>query len=223
MNFYRLAAMAAVALLIAPASAAVFTVTYSGTLANSSYYNIDTDGIFGQKGASFGGSAFSAAFTINTADGTSWNNANGTGWTQNSLTSSTVALTVKGKTFTLASLQAGSFQTPPSWQGSFLSSYTGTSTDNVFVLANLYFYTYVAGAFPAFGTNFDVVAQTGSYTAFDGALGNDILSGTVTRVTYAAQQAAVPEPASWAMLVIGFGVLGAVMRRPARRVSIAFA
>ena len=222
MKLCRLAAMAstAIALFAAPASAAVFTVTYSGTLADSQYYNIDTDGIFGAKGASFGGTAFSAAFTIDTADGTSWNNANGTGWTQNSLAASNVALTVNNKTFTLGSLQAGSFHTPPSWQGSFLSSYTGISTDDVFMMANLYFYTYAAGAFPAFGTNFDITAPAGSYTAFDGALGNNILSGTVTKVSYAAQQA-VPEPASWAMLVIGFGALGAAMRRSTLRVAFA--
>ncbi len=45
------------------------------------------------------------------------------------------------------------------------------------------------------------------YAAFDTA-------GTLTSVSY---QAAVPEPAAWAMLVVGFGASGAALRRRRRQ------
>jgi hypothetical protein len=45
-----------------------------------------------------------------------------------------------------------------------------------------------------------------------------ILNGTIT-FTYAA--AAVPEPASWAMMIAGFGLIGSAMRRGTTRVRFA--
>lgn len=218
MKLVRLAVMASAAVsMSASASANTFTVDYSGTLNSFT----DTSGIFGAAGATIASSPFSASFTIDSADGTYWNNSNGTGWTQNSLASSNVAVTINGRVFTLATLSAGSFHTPPSWQGSFLSSYTGLSSENIFVLANLYFYTYSAGAFPDFGTNFDITAPVGSFTQFDGSLDNDYFSGTVTNVRYVNQLSAVPEPASWALMLTGFGMLGGAMRR-ARRQTVRY-
>lgn len=218
MKFTRLAVMAsAAAFMPASVSATTFTVNYSGTLNSFT----DTSGIFGTAGATIASSPFSASFTIDTADGTYWNNSNGSGWTQNSLASSNVTTTINGRAFTLATLSAGSFQTPPSWQGSFLSSYTGLSSENIFVLSNLYFYTYIPGAFPGFGTNFDITAPAGSFTQFDGSLDNDYFSGVVTNVRYVNQLSAVPEPASWAMMLTGFGMLGWAMRR-ARRQTVRY-
>lgn len=215
MKLVRLAAMASAAVLMSSAaSATTFTVSYSGTLNSFT----DTSGIFGAKGATVASSPFSASFTIDKADGAYWNNSNGTGWTQNRLAASNVAITINGRTFTLATLSAGSFQTPPSWQGSFLSSYTGLSSENIFLLANLYFYTYNAGAFPDFGTNFDVTAPSGSFTQFDGSLDNDYFSGSITNVRYVNQvAAAVPEPAAWALMLAGFGMVGGAMRRKRRQ------
>lgn len=50
----------------------------------------------------------------------------------------------------------------------------------------------------------------------DGGLPDSIWnSGTIT-VTYDAVAAAVPEPATWGMMVIGLGIVGGTMRRRAR-------
>jgi hypothetical protein len=43
------------------------------------------------------------------------------------------------------------------------------------------------------------------------------VTGSVT-----AQQAAVPEPATWGMMILGLGLAGAALRRRAARVSVAF-
>ena len=44
-----------------------------------------------------------------------------------------------------------------------------------------------------------------------------IVNGTVTRVATAA----VPEPASWALMVLGFGAIGSALRR--RKIAVSFA
>lgn len=56
--------------------------------------------------------------------------------------------------------------------------------------------------------------------------GNDVASdfGTTTNAWFALYDSpvgVVPEPASWAMLLVGFGLIGAAMRQRARRASVA--
>jgi hypothetical protein len=73
------------------------------------------------------------------------------------------------------------------------------------------------------GSDFNTL-QVVSYAAgFNQASGNDGVSWTVSGADRAfrtwVDTGAVPEPASWAMLISGFGLTGAVMRR--RRVAAA--
>lgn len=56
----------------------------------------------------------------------------------------------------------------------------------------------------------------GSYTVINPFLGNGNLS--ITQVA-----AAVPEPASWMLMIIGFGALGGALRQRRRRVTFSFA
>ena len=61
----------------------------------------------------------------------------------------------------------------------------------------------------------DGLLRTEFYEDFnDSAVNPDAIwrSGTIT-ITYDAASAAVPEPATWAMMMLGFGLLGAGMRR----------
>jgi hypothetical protein len=50
-----------------------------------------------------------------------------------------------------------------------------------------------------------------------------LASASETGVTPLAETAAVPEPATWAMIIFGFGALGATMRRRKEQVRIRFA
>lgn len=74
----------------------------------------------------------------------------------------------------------------------------------------LYFTTPLTTAGTTIATNF-------SYEAEPNSGANRLPTGTVTR-----QTAAVPEPASWAMMVVGFGAAGFLLRRR-RRAEVAFA
>ena len=63
-------------------------------------------------------------------------------------------------------------------------------------------------AFDAIGwnINFDVLADNNAYNV------------STTQI-YQSFSAAVPEPATWAMMILGFGLMGTVARR--RRVALA--
>jgi hypothetical protein len=49
--------------------------------------------------------------------------------------------------------------------------------------------------------------------------GAGLLTGLVTARSSAATAAAVPEPSTWALMLIGFGAIGYALRRTSRRVS----
>lgn len=51
---------------------------------------------------------------------------------------------------------------------------------------------------------------------------SSITSGPAT-ITISAATAAVPEPAAWALMVLGFGAIGAAMRRREQRTRVRFA
>jgi len=77
-------------------------------------------------------------------------------------------------------------------------------------------------AIPAYsGDNFfGLTGQGISYATLSGEQGDYILLDNLT-YHVAATSGAVPEPASWAMLIAGLGVVGATMRRRAARVAFA--
>ena len=64
-----------------------------------------------------------------------------------------------------------------------------------------------------FRTNAVDFARTGTFATIDGS--------TVTITAFEAIGPAVPEPATWAMMIAGFGMIGGVMRR--RKTTVAFA
>lgn len=76
-------------------------------------------------------------------------------------------------------------------------------------------------------TNFNLFVNRGGFidatqtftTAIDPALGVETVAGLTDGLAFAG--AAVPEPANWALLIAGFGLTGAAMRR--RRVTVAVA
>lgn len=62
-------------------------------------------------------------------------------------------------------------------------------------------------------STFNTVFAFGSATAASGTVGQ--ANAPVTRFTFAT--AAVPEPATWAMLIVGFGMVGVTVRRSSTR------
>ena len=91
----------------------------------------------------------------------------------------------------------------------------GFSTDNVYFNANPVFT--VAGLGVSFAGGFanlwgNAPSDYSFYTSLDGSNCPVATSGTLSTTR-------VPEPAAWALLIVGFGMVGAVARR--RKVAIA--
>jgi hypothetical protein len=62
----------------------------------------------------------------------------------------------------------------------------------------------------------------GSFINNGGARGALTLSGTVTAAGVAAPTAAVPEPSTWATMLVGFGALGFTMRRRRQQAQVRY-
>ena len=64
-------------------------------------------------------------------------------------------------------------------------------------------------------TTFSYLYFTDQYYIWDDGYFNDVrLDLNVQRLVYVASSAAVPEPSTWAMLLLGFGAVGWTLRRP---------
>lgn len=77
-------------------------------------------------------------------------------------------------------------------------------------------FTQFAGG-PLFtGTAANPMFNTGTFTL------NSIVSGRST-LTISAVAGAVPEPSTWAMMIMGFGMIGGAMRYSRRKTTVAYA
>jgi hypothetical protein len=77
------------------------------------------------------------------------------------------------------------------------------------------------GVFKVLGTNFSGTAwDTGTLDLFYWDSNNSDNAGSVTADITAAT-AAVPEPASWGLMILGFGMAGAMFRRRRRAITLA--
>jgi len=112
------------------------------------------------------------------------------------------------------------------------ANFTGTSltiTDQTFSSASPFFMTFtsnVAGFFNnaafssnGFGGSFSVSGNTLTFSA--PTVGTPQTRTSV--ITFAGATGAVPEPATWAMMVLGFGAVGASLRRRAPQVRVRYA
>lgn len=103
--------------------------------------------------------------------------------------------------------QASHWKAPPAGPGSTCVNFIG--------IMNPYLCSGTAG-----------VAKAADLAVFD-ALGYslrfDVLRNPDFTYTSAQMSAAVPEPATWALMIGGFGLIGGSMRRRSRKISIAYA
>jgi hypothetical protein len=223
------------------ASATVMTISYTGTFSGD-----DFAGIIGFAGVHFDDTAFTASFTYDTGKG-SLNDFGGAAQylqggsaigAEPAVTSA--LLTVGGHTTDLTQTFNGTAETyGPAYSASFSSrvagqfeedSTTSFSTGDTFGYLNFYLGGYGAaparldqaweGAVDGYGN-----LSAGVYDA-NGAGGPTIslnFTPTFVQVRSVGAGAAVPEPASWAMMLTGLFGLGGAVRLSRRRTSAALA
>lgn len=213
-----LAGVLASATIAAPAGAAPTVVNVTGTVANG----YDTAGIFGAAGASLAGMPFSAIFTIDRQDGDMMTAAPGLSYLYGAGSASpvTAALSIGSGSHAFMGTRSGSARALD------LAGNGGTDA--------LHYMVEDAGAastglfYVSFDTLRDVLAAadyrsfgTLALTAADNAKGYAQIGGggansyaELSLQTISARTAsAVPEPATWAMMIAGFAVAGMAMRR----------
>lgn len=211
--------------LTATAQAGNITFTVTGSVRADAAHT-DTNGIFGDAGASLAGMDFSASLTLFDAQLAYYEDASTPGYLDTGYgpSSGVVTVTINGHSITQSwdplSDPTWADHTPQDGAGmDFLYPDAATSPDNVqMLLRNPGFYFVsgapLGGAFPA-----SSIGQAFAYTlAPDEILDSGTLIQIGTEKIFArnltwASTGMVPEPASWAMMVGGFGLAGMSLRR----------
>jgi hypothetical protein len=199
------------------AGAQTITTTWTGTVTSGS----DLRNYFG--GGSMVGKAFTATYVFNGAAGTTVIGAGGEHSLQNALVSA--SLTINGLTYnySLPSItyselyadQASSFSTTSSMAKISIDAYLSNSVYDIFSApyANESFANYSGNVSNALGNSGVFVWASG--------LNNRL---NLRNTTYTiSTTAAVPEPATWAMMMLGFGAVGASLRYRRRKVAVRYA
>ncbi len=222
--------VAACALVASPAMSAVVVVTWTGTV----FEGIDVGGRFGATGANLAGTAFSAEFTYDTDIGRTYSDGGGTtliGGTNTGLPAppplppGTATLTINGVDYffggQLMSLIA-TYDEVDVPGGRTLSTWMISNQDPISG-GTLQLGGYDNPSLPlSFMANF---SGADPCTGPLGCMGNVILpgfKGTLDPdwVTINVWTSGVPEPATWAMLIAGFGLTGAAIRSSRRGRSV---
>ncbi|HMI20550.1 MAG TPA: PEPxxWA-CTERM sorting domain-containing protein [Sphingomonas sp.] len=217
----------------AQAGSAYVYETHKGVVASDPTYNIDVDGLFGAAGANLVGAHYTLTFTMSLDDGAGYEGVTpGLGATYNYAGGGTAALTINGHTISYtASNDTSIFRmdTDPLAFAAFgqtnvaadLTSDDGLSyfQDQVSSVGTMfasldprtpfsYQLTDADRALQGNGGSFYYLDQYGNIAAGFIFADNSVRGGMA------------PEPASWAMMVVGFGLAGAAMRR--RRIAVDF-
>lgn len=224
-QFRLLAASVTAAGLLAamPAAAAVKIATYSGIVGAG----FDQTGIFAAPGSDLTGYSWVATFAYDTTlagdrdtDGVNYDYSYG-GLSYGSPGMSPIisaSITINGVTRSVAGTYAGSlYTTTSSYVQHFAQDY---SYDGITETSNyIYTYHYPAGAPGSLDQNFGPVAAVGGY-GYASWYAYDSSTSTYINNTYAYlgsdavySVGAVPEPANWAMMIAGFGLVGTALRR----------
>ena len=207
---------AAMAALGAPAAATSFDITLSGTIATGA----DDLGLFGPAHTSLGGDAFSIHYSLDPGTMTTTTDSDGVSPLYRFDTPGRlrIEVTINGKTFR--------------YQGTAQSVYE--KTDHAAeggnpAFSRLDFHTYdginsLAESVTVIDAPLGPLANLPSGDLAHSSLDLSLFSGAVRASSVDAgtiSTGAVPELASWTMMLAGFGAVGAAMRR--RRTRLAFA
>ena len=232
------------AVVASPAEAATYVITYTGHV-TSGY---DQTGVFGTAGANLAGLAFTAVYTLTAPmpgaqtynDGITGYIAGGTDYARPSPMSGTI--TIGGLTFSNVGNSASETRqvnglTNPSYGIDQIFHYANNNSisqetlDEVRFFNTIYSYTNNIINSSDYTDALNYIPQTGdiSYGYFrtfeydyinDQYLKNTVAELSNDRVTI-AEVSPVPEPASWTMMILGFGLAGGAMRR--RTATMAYA
>ena len=219
------------------ASAAIATATYRGTISNG----FDESGVFGMAGRDLGGLDFQVAFSTNTlANATVYEDSSTSsiygGAADATEDPTSAVLTIDGQSVAFGLGYAGQVYEYDS--GNFEQvahnaspDYSVTCDQNQCLQSyrNVYASIYGFGAdFLSGGANFrrssghyDLGQGSVAYGGFSDVLNaeftpaaggshNNYANFTITSVTFGG---GVPEPATWALMIGGFGLAGVAMRR----------
>jgi hypothetical protein len=216
----KLAAAAVLGIAGAQAAEAAFVdITVQGVLDGGS---IDVDGLFGDAGADLSGVSYAMTYRFNLLPGPAQVTGVGLRVRSDCCEAGAGYNNLRIKKYGLIFADQGSFFTEDADDGTPLPETGGLSA----LVAR------VSGSAGSVGTT--VIASDHGFADFDfdapflldlksdGSLGGtslfrmggDDLSMSVTSI---ASTGAIPEPASWAMMVAGFGLAGAAMRRRTAR------
>jgi len=216
----------------AGANATVLVATYTGTVTSS----VDPGGLFGEGAASLVGDTYVATYTLDTTEGVhdasappydAFRGGSVYGAISSPLSAT---LTINGVTLSIGGNYQGLADTDPTTP--FTRRYAedqtfsnGRFTDNF--VTNVAYVVEPTITTPVPLTSFTTPGGGNSGTAqfstvcFDGScnLFTSLTLGAGTvQIGEPQVSGSVPEPATWAMMVAGFGGLGAALRR--RRVAI---
>ncbi len=228
MNQFRLfaaaAAAAAAGLLAAmPTAAAVKTAKYTGTVV----LGFDRTGVFAAPNTDLTGYSWVATYTYDKTlggfqgtDGVSYDHSyGGPGFLNVGSPMLSSTITINGVTKSSAGARAGAVYTSTSSYVSHSSQDYSDDGISTIVDTLIYNYNYAAGAPASLDQNFGPVAASGG-AGFVGWYIQDYAAGFTshayahlgTSAVYSVS-GAVPEPASWSLLIAGFGMVGAAARR----------
>ncbi len=208
--------IAATAGLCAPAAATAFNITLSGMIATGA----DDLGLFGPAHSSLAGQAFTIHYVLDAQSMTTTTDSDGVSplYRFDTPGAMTISVTINGQTFTFRGTAQSVYQktdhaaqgSDPAFSRVDFQAYDGTNSLSESATADN--------------------APLGPLALFPaGALEHSTLNlslfGGATRAssqdTGTISITAVPETASWMLMLAGFGAIGAAMRR--NRVKVAFA
>ncbi len=207
MNIKLVSIAAGVAMLggVSQASAAIMDVTYTGTVS----LGTDILGVFGTAWTSLVGSSWVATYTFDTSLGVSdFNGVKGGSKYGNTspVLSSTITINGVGKAV------------DGSYDGVDYAHNNGTTSDQRHLAENSssvqteYLENFIqSGSLPASITTpftYTVDANATAYGSYRLNGGSEWISAKLATLTVSEHVAAVPEPSTWAMLLLGFGGIG---------------
>lgn len=205
------------------ASATIYTLTLEGTVYASPdtidgrvWTGTDGDGLFGTAGANLSGDSYTAVFTADSTLGKSFASdylfrAGGTAYGASSpIVSAT--LTINGHTTTFS----------PGWSDEVFYESSYRAGDPQDLLVEAVGAVWGQNGFSGEGINVGTIGQN-LFTSAGGGTSLLLSDGTATITpddipstvlpTIGGDGPAVPEPSTWTMLILGFGLLGTLLRR----------
>ena len=209
-------------LTVQPASAATILITYTGTVSSGT----DETGVFGAAATDLTGKAFTSVYTLNyptsgaiDVSGTSVHEYyGGTAYASNSVSPLSAQITINGVTKSLSGTFGGfhylsTLASPSGFaqisdivfgsdQNSVVSNYIDSKVSNITDTLNL-----------ADALQYTVKSDKEGGGFVFSEDGNNAAIGFFKESSVTIESVgAVPEPATWALLLIGFGMVGATLR-----------